>query len=207
MGFEPICAWPSLVDKYREFLPWVSIDGFNVAGTDGYVITPRGAFLRMDTPASLNAYCYIAYKSSMKVMLKTGKLYRWDIPIVWEQKLTNQVQYIRMGDTVADPPSETVDHFGWKIIDDSIYASNADGTTQKITDTGVDIKTGGQLLHLRVDVLVGVSCKFYIDNVLKVTHTDNVPNDFSYFLHVYLKTTDSNQIIFGLGRAYIEKDY
>lgn len=56
----------------------------------------------------------------------------------------------------------------------TVYASNADGSTQTTTDVTASY-TGGQAGVYRCTVTSGTNVKFYIDGVLVATHTTNLP--------------------------------
>jgi hypothetical protein len=80
----------------------------------------------------------------------------------------------------TDSPSDTAVHVGWKIIDGRIYATNANGTSQTITDTGdtslaSDSWRIRQLIH--VCEAIG-TIKFYIGDTLVATHTTNLPTQW-----------------------------
>ena len=107
---------------------------------------------------------------------------KYNSPFLWTKKrriktsfimldtTTNLTAYIVTGSIVAD----TDRHFGFKFVDDYLYATNADGTTEKSTS----ILNYGQSGLYRLDAvfLPGVSVKYYIDSVLVATHTVNLPS-------------------------------
>jgi hypothetical protein len=88
----------------------------------------------------------------------------------------------------ATTPSDTVRHVGWKIINGQIYASNADGTNQTITDTGVNIAS--PYADRRLLILAGTdNIKFYINLALKATHTTNLPGGGTLRHVIYITNT------------------
>lgn len=104
-------------------------------------------------------------------------------------------------------PDETYEHFGFKIINGDIYATNAEYDTQKITDTGVNVAAGYQFLRLKVVVNPGVDCKFYVNDVLKVTHTEHLPTETGFY-HIMGITTAENVVkAMVLGQFTLEKAY
>ena len=70
----------------------------------------------------------------------------------------------------------------WFVIEDwSIFATNADWTTQTKTDTGVDVTTWTWIWsrvwrRLMIELINWVSAKFYVDWALVATHTTNLPD-------------------------------
>jgi parallel beta-helix repeat protein len=98
---------------------------------------------------------------------------------VWEQ-------------TVAKPPSLTAKHVGWKIINGRIWATNADGTTETATDTGIDMLDSYTIANLLIECTVTFSeLKFYVDGVLKATHTTNIPDQPNVYIYMSIKNTEA----------------
>ena len=65
-------------------------------------------------------------------------------------------------------------HIAFLLEDGTLYASNADGTTQ----TKTDVTSGTTLTNwnaYRIEVDYGTNIKFYINDSLKATHTTNMP--------------------------------
>ena len=90
------------------------------------------------------------------------------------------------------PPSDTCDHAGFKIIDGRVWATNADGTTETATDTGFDVTVDE--FHYFEMIGDGSSIKYYIDDVLKATHTTNLPSSWNYkFCFVIENTAAANK--------------
>ncbi|MDD3134862.1 MAG: hypothetical protein PHF64_00025 [Methanoregula sp.] len=72
------------------------------------------------------------------------------------------------------PPTLTQHHLGWKVVNGAIYATNADGSTEKATDTGITYSSAWEQHTLSI-IRLASSIEYYVDGVLKVTHTDNIP--------------------------------
>lgn len=77
----------------------------------------------------------------------------------------------------ADSPSDTAVHIGWKIMNGRIYATNANGTNQTITDTGDTLLASNpwELKRLTHVCEAFGTIKFYIKDTLVATHTTNLP--------------------------------
>jgi hypothetical protein len=73
------------------------------------------------------------------------------------------------------PPVVTTSHVGFFANATAIYATNAAGAAQTITTTGVAISDAVQFLNLKAVWTYGTDIKFYVNGVLKVTHTTNIP--------------------------------
>jgi hypothetical protein len=193
--------------KFREFIPWVCLDTFVYGGDTGYAITPALPILVMSTGATANYDAFLYTSEKWYSLLDTGKKITVEFIINRLSSVAAQNIWLRLESTFFDPPSETVDHFGFKIINGDLYASNANGTTQTITDTTVDLASGYQRTRLKIVLNPGTDCKFYVNNVLKVTHITNLPNSINYLLHLQIRTTEAVSKEIDLGRVLIEKEY
>jgi hypothetical protein len=77
------------------------------------------------------------------------------------------------------PPALTDRHVGFKVVNGAIWATNADGTTETATDTGITY--GAWQAHkLAVVAVVDLArLDFYVDGVRKAIHTTNIPTDMT----------------------------
>lgn len=196
-----------IFDKFREFIPWTSPDGFTRGGDSGYGVDFCGAFVDMYTGSTVDYDVYL-WSGVWTNLLEAGKLITVEFIIYYLYATTDQNIWLRLGRTVGDPPSETSDHFGWKIIGADLYASNADGTAQAITDTAVDLVGNDQRTRLKIVLNPGTDCKFYVNDVLKVTHSINLPRTLypSYQLDCHARTLTTLVKGMQLGRLLIERE-
>ena len=195
-----------LFDKFHECISWSSLDGFDTGGDTGFVAEPQGSYLLLGPGAQVNYDAWVKSKAFWVNILDAGKLVTVEFPLYSLTTPANQNIWLRFASDVEDPPSEIVDHFGWKIDGGDLYASNADGTTQAITDTTVDLATGNQRTRLKIVLNPGTDCKFYVNDVLKATHDTNLPALASYKLHVHVRTLAPQPCSIELGGGLIEKE-
>lgn len=75
---------------------------------------------------------------------------------------------------VPDAATSTTKHVGFFLDDTTLYASNANGTTQTKTDitSGVTISN---LNEFRIVYTAASTILFYVNGVLKATHSTNIP--------------------------------
>lgn len=196
-----------IFDKFREFIPWVSLDGFTVGGDVGYAVNAKGALLELVTAATANDAVYLHSTGYYANLLDIGKVITWEFPLCYLSSVANQNIWLRLTTTVTIPPTEIERHIGWKIINGDLYASNADIATQAITDTLVDLAAVDQRTRLKVVFTPGTDCKYYVNNVLKVTHTTFLPTATFYRLLFYLKTLENASHSMELGRMLLEKEH
>jgi len=209
-GADPTEIAPfDILDKFREFIPWVSLDGFTVGGDAGYSISANVAILYVETAGTANYDAWCRNNANWYLELTAGKLITFEFPIVYMNSVADVNVWIRMSKfaDVTDPPTETANHFGWKIVGVDLYASNADGTTQTITDTGVNLAGGSQRTRLKIVLNPGTDCKFYVNDVLKVTHTANLPTEPNLVFHEHIRTLAAAGKALSIGRFILEKEY
>ena len=194
-------------DKFREILCWVSKDGFTTTVDTGGSISADGHNLYFKTGNVSGNKAYLYAKCDIYRLVETGKVTTMEwVLYSLTVSVSNLTVHLYQCQNVSAPPTETDDHFGFKIVNGDLYASNGDNTTQKITDTGVNISSGSQHTVLRVVVTQGTNVKFYVDGVLKVTHTDNLPAAGQYRLNAGMTTNEAANKYMRIGRVAYERD-
>lgn len=193
-----------IFDKFREFIPWVSLDGFATGGVGTPTIQVRVATVLVQTDMNENDEAYVRTTTQYYKINESGKKVTVEFILVSLPFGTEQNIWLRLNKSGV--LSETDDHFGWKIIGTDLYASNADGTTQKITDTTVNLSTGSQRTRLKIVLNPGTDCKFYVNDELKVTHTENLPDYENLELKVHVKTLTAMARAIEVGRVLMEKE-
>lgn len=193
--------------RYLDWFCWTSIDGF-VTTTDGAgVAEPHGTRLRLGADAVTGHKAYIRTDNRWGALMEADHKVSLEWMIHHLAADTNQTILLHVTLEATHPPSETNKHAGFKIVNGDLYASNADGATQKITDTGVNLSAGYQFTCVRVDVDPGVNCKFYVNGTLKVTHTDNIPQYGDYYFNSGIVANADLVREICLGRFLLEREY
>lgn len=80
------------------------------------------------------------------------------------------------GTAVTAGATSTDEHIGFYIEDGTLYASNANGTTQTRTDISAGITLDDVPHMYRIIFTGGTDIKFYVDGTLEATHTTNLPS-------------------------------
>jgi len=104
----------------------------------------------------------------------------------WEYVFTMELEDIQSdvfygisdGDYSSDVPAthaDTIRHMGFFIEDGTLWASNANGTTQTVTDISSGI-TIDNILRMRIVWDATTSILFYVNDVLEATHTTFLPS-------------------------------
>ncbi len=96
---------------------------------------------------------------------------------------TSQTIFILSGD-------HTGKYFGFKILNGTLYAVNHNAGAETATEIpGVTITTY-HIYRAELDS-IGAEIRFYVDGVLKATHTTNLPTGTQTFIFEYWLRTDS----------------
>jgi len=163
-----------IFEKFLDIFNWNSIDGWksNILGTGS--VTPNGVWIAlMNNIVAVNDYTYVRSGDCYYGLLNTGKVFTIEWQIIYMENTAQEIWLVGSGSSTT-PPSDTTAHFGFKIINGDLWASNADGTTQTITDTGVDLLSEWKRKRFKLVFTVGTDIKFYYNGVLKATHTTNL---------------------------------
>jgi hypothetical protein len=98
---------------------------------------------------------------------------------------THEIRIYMLDFLAAIPPSAISDHYGFRITNGRVYATNADGLTETSTDTGWDIPSNWA--HIKLFVLTDAThIYYYLNDTLVATHTSNLPasNNFRFYVDV-----------------------
>jgi len=201
-------AMPWTPQIYTTQIPWVSLDGFTQTTPAGSSIIIAGFSVLPRTGAVANNNCGLFSTFQLNTPLPAGKEMTVEFPINYLKLLTNQRATMLFMNHNAYPPTETRNHVGFIINNGDLYSSSADGTTQETQDTGIDLGTGNQLTLCRAVVIGGVSAKFYVNNVLKTTHTTNVPlvDTAGLGINIGITTLDAVDKWIGVERILITRE-
>jgi hypothetical protein len=172
------------VANYLFYEPWKNLNGWTeeYVGSGGKILIPIRLILVTGTTINSRASIYNsgslfdhAYNSTCDVIFQRLQAYT---------ALTNsniKAYFVKAGYSV--PPSDTTPHIGFKIMDGEIWATNANGTTETATDTGVSIVNQWSTAQLRM-IGTGTSVKFYVNGGFKAEHSTNLPDQWGYFLYL-----------------------
>lgn len=104
----------------------------------------------------------------------------------------------------------TAKHIGFIARNNVMYGSNANGSSQTITALSGVINLNASQFHVEARMTSGVDVKFYVNGVLKATHTTNLPtgamvNEVSYFrCGIRQDASDSNSRFSSISSVELE---
>jgi len=199
----------SVFDSHKARHDWKGADEVDIRRLATRLTIAQFAFENIDAwTLAVSGSGSGGWTSPLQYHLNTGttinsyaSLYTGGIGFVYPHRNTNHwfvklsprvtsdaiVHLFLVKSDVGLPPSLTSNHAGFKVINRRIWATNANGTTETETDTGVDwADLGGASLDM---VGTGNSIKFYVGGVLKATHSTNLPSSWSYRLYFYITNT------------------
>lgn len=165
--------------EYTILFPWMSLDAFNTllgGGGSGGSIYPGGAGVVLACHNALNAYALISAKGGINNPLAAGKISWFEFPLTYWDSTNQAKAWMMFINDTALGPTLTKSHVGFEILaNNHLWSSTGNGTTQELQDTGVIIASSIQLTFLQVECLPNVYAKFYVNGVLRTTHTTVVP--------------------------------
>jgi hypothetical protein len=201
-------ASPSGVeDKFTEIISWTVLGGFNLSSP-----TPPVAqcpLLSVGSGATSGNTSYMVSKNSYQNFLVAGKVITVEWMLFYVASVTACNDYIYMTAIWNHTPAtaETSQHFGFRIVDGLVYATNAE-SSETAESTGVTLSTGAQFTRLKAVFTVGTDIKYYVDGVLKNTITTNLPStNNSQYIYYAIKTTAAGAKNNFWGRFQITRTY
>jgi hypothetical protein len=202
--FNPL--WTPAI--YTTQIPWVSLAGFTTSIPAGGSILVGTIAVVIKSGAVLNNNCGLYSTFGFNNALPAGKELTIEFPLSYLNAITNQRAIMFFFQYASYPPTETNRHIGFIIDNGDLHSSSADGTTQETQDTGVNLATSTQLTFCKVAVTGGVSADFYVNNVLKTTHTTHVPSAgaWAFVILIGIKTLDTVDKWMGVERIIITKE-
>ncbi len=161
-----------------------SIDGFGTGGTAPVI---SSADVKLTTGGTTND------TSSLRKTLNLPFYYfNWDFDRRFRTRIefeNNAAQEIWM----LSGAITTNKHIGFKVVDDTLYGTVANGSTESTLDCGA-VSLSNEGMALDVIFESGVGCTFIVDGVTKGTITTNLPSGVGfaqYMLELYIKTTEN----------------
>lgn len=133
-------------------------------------VTANAGELRIWTSAIANAYAWL---EALPYFLNFDKNMR--CRIVVRRIVTSTNGSIRFWCNTSEG-SDTVKHIGFKIIGSTVYATNANGTTETTTNITSQVTLGTGIHTWEWEFIAGSKINFYFDGTLVATHTTNLPS-------------------------------
>ena len=171
---------------------WANDNGFTQANSGSGSITLGWTKMELDTGTTQDSKASIYSSESFYFHSVSSRRHYVQLRFYLPDVASSQVMYFGLFATPASP-SDTQKHIGWKISGDKLYASNADGTTQKTTEVKTLSQHNQVDLYFENDVGAG-EVRFYVDHVLAATHSTNIPTtSTACYLLIYITNTTTSR--------------
>jgi len=197
----------NLFDKFIDLLNWQSLDGYAATVSAACTVTVAAATVSLYVEQTANKYAVVHTQAYYKFPLTATKLVTIEFQITYIDSIDSNNIWLAWGMPWSTPPDDLDDYVGFVIRNGVIYGHCSDDGAATETTTGVTLSTDFQRTRLRIVFNPTVDCKFYVNDVLKLTIT------------THLKAYDSGRIIIGqqtlvntsretsFGRVLIQKIY
>jgi len=200
-------AAKSIFDKFLDLVHWVSIDGFyEDAQGFGYCQAIDGE-LQIYTGSTLDDWNQISSNGYYRKLFQAAKVMSIEFQISNLSSITTDTIRLYLVKDPGYPSVDTENGIGFKIINGLIYGYTCNGAANTITTTATSLATGAQQTRLRIVFTPGTDCKFYVNDVLKLTITTTLATDDASMLYLAMSTQAAAGVTVSLGRILIEKEY
>lgn len=202
----------SLFSKFWHAITWESLDGFVSALSAGSSVAAQCCAIKFTTGGTNGNYSFIRQNDAGGYYnpFNAGK----PITVEWVLKtgvtVTTRTVLLHFAYTNSSPPNPAFPHMGFKIVNGDIFASSAGIAGEKLDDTGVNENPAAiEEVRLRVVCDPGVSLKFYVNDVLKITRLTDLPANANsnYLFNEGVTTNTGAARYLYLGRHLVQIPY
>lgn len=182
---------------------WGQANGWTDGHTGTGSVSFHQIFVDLSTGGTSGSKAYVYCPTTLYLTPQAGYLLRLATTPYLTQT-TNQEAYIG---ALTNPtnPTNNEKHIAFKVENDSVYATNGDGSAQTITDTGLTVEQArDKLWFIRCTT---TSILYYINNTLVATHTTNIPTSFNAKPTLYIKNSaNQTKALFGYPLIFARGD-
>ena len=213
LGFKEDAGWSEIGAPFDLFAQY--LDVINWRDSELYTKTVSGVsdaqfrqtIMNLSTGTLTGNSVFVHDNEKIEFNYETTKIQTFEFPLFNLHSVTNQTIYLHLTEDTGSPPDEVMYHFGFKIVNGDLYASSGDEEEQEITDTGVNLSTGYQNTRLKIEFKAESYVKFYVNDVLKVTHTTHIPTQVYFYRNFGVVTNENKPKGLSVGRLLIVKEY
>lgn len=176
--------------------------------TDGSIADERTGIIRLGTGSSSGTGSTITQDSDVVYITNPWDCDQFFSAVVWVKETTSQDAFWGVGNSaatatnVAANATLTAQHIGFFVADGTIYASNANGTTQTSTDVSSGITLAAYNTY-EWTLTGDTSIVFKINGTTVATHTTNIPTtsytNYGLAFGIETQTADFRSMQFGRG--------
>ena len=194
--------------KFRTYINWVSGDGFTES-VGGGSVAYQGSTVLISTSAAAETVYTRSTGTLGAAFVETGKIINCEFIFNNCSSVSAQTVIMVLTTATTVPTAiATEKHIGFKIVNADLSATSGDGAASEATDTAIDITTAAVLKRFRMVFTPGTSCLFYVDDILKATHSTNLPAAADDLYLAIMETSTAAAIkTLTAGRVLIERMY
>ena len=211
--YATVKAWLTAlsIDCYRSIINWAAVSDVTDEAFGGGVYSLHTHLLKLTTGAGSPAVAGLYFNEvHSSAFFEAGKKISVEF-VILNYPTADANTLIGLG--FGDIRSEKIG-FGFEIglgfasNYDIVAYSAPDDWGGRYTDTGEDISAGNQFTRLKAVFTPGTDIKFYVNGVLKATHTEDLPPVDTDLLKLWIESCSvGNNRIFKIGPVIIEKEY
>jgi len=197
----------NIFSSFIDLINWQGPDAFSSAADgigDAGFNCPE---LVLNSGYVLNDLTYAKTLAYYQNLVAAGKLLTIEFQITTLTTIGDFAAWLNAVNDNADPPADHDYCVGFIIRDSVVYGHCANGTAETETTTGITLSQGSQRTRLKLIFNPGTDCKFYVDDVLKLTITTNLPTAFSFRIYVGLQNLGEDVQTMRVARVLIDKAY
>lgn len=208
----------SLFESYIDLVHWISLDAFGEITSGSGSVEADDGEINMNTSNLVNSYHGVGSLTPYYNIAETNK------PLVVEWVIKNmdngsgvggfpmtnaELRCYMSSDISSNAPNDVHNHAGFRLASQQLYGTVADNTTEATVTLGaVDmLLTGRQFSRLRMELVRGVSCNFYVNNILMGSLSTNLPITSDLGHNITITTLTGIQKSVNWGRVLMQKEY
>ena len=167
---------------FHWFTIFETIDGYNTIADGSGTTTVTNTWVSLQTGTTINS----AARLMKAPQYGYGDFFTWNKDrefrtAIVSSSITNQTIWIVIGE-VGPGEAGTDRHVGFKIVNDTLYGTMANGTTEETLNCGTI--TAGLKITLKVVFKAGSEATFYVDEVNKGTLSTYIPTGIGEALKI-----------------------
>jgi len=137
----------------------------------------------LNTGSTINSAVQVYTSYTTITGFGSGLIAGWCTAWTDRDRTNSTVLFWLVDYTEAKPPALTDIHIGFKVINGAIWATSCDGThAENADDTGITYSSAWAIHSLHF-IHKGTSIDYYVDGVLKVTQSTNLPSSATGYIY------------------------
>jgi hypothetical protein len=199
-GFDPFTQW-------LDLLNWGILDWWQATGIGDFSISQVYPIIDMACNSGAGTEAWASSTINWWWLYEIAKALTIEIPIFYLDSVNPQTLWLPFLQNPLSINIPAEEHFGFMLDGSTLWASTRGPTGLLQTDTGYTMASGQQNTRLKVIFTPTSDCKFYVNGVLKVTHTTHLPTftEFGFSFRLICPVDDYREV--QIARLIVAKAY